>query len=141
MPFSLNYICDGCGYVVLARTIDGRVSPPPDLCAGCATLEGVLKTKRPRIAPGDIRLGLSLVSYHKYEAKWRVQCLFCLDHTLVSSNNIGVQKSCGCLKSGTLIVTSFNAGEETCECECKECGLTSTYSLVTGEKITCKSGC
>ena len=141
MSFKLNYICNDCDFAFVARTTDGKVHPPPDYCENCSATAALLRPKKKRRQPGDIINGFLLVSYARTQHVWKVQCLFCLEYDLVGRTNITRQKSCGCIKSGTLLVNSFNNAKHTCECECRECGLTSTYSLTTGEQITCKGGC
>jgi len=139
--FQLSYICANCGYSVGTLTTDGKVHNPPDFCIKCSVIDEGLSIKRKKKEPGDIINGLLLEVFSRIEKSWRVQCLFCLERTLVKYNNVGIQKSCGCLKKSPLTPTFFNPIAAEVECDCEKCGLRSTYKLDSGVPILCRSGC
>lgn len=146
---NLVYFCTNCHGTFEAKTIDGRVVPPPDICERCLvpaklSVNAKYRNRRKR-EPGQVYYGIQLVSksFIRGSNEWVVKCLWCKDEPrLMSQTNLGNQVSCGCLRRNTLIINYWHVTDGLVNCTCRECSLTKDYDLVNDlEPIYCPNGC
>jgi hypothetical protein len=96
--------------------------------------------KRQQLEPGEVINALRIEAYNKSAKKFRCLCLFCKSYCVVGRTNIRRQQTCGCLKSSTLTIVSFEAQRKVV-CDCSRCGLRKTYDLMLEGEIRCELGC
>lgn len=135
--FTICYRCNKCG-----RLCEGDTEPKfCTSCDGNQLISGWHTANLTKRQPGDVVNGLKLIGYNRHQGEWLCLCLFCMSEKVVHGRNLNSNKSCGCLRRSTLIVKEFDQIHKMVYCECNVCELFCSYSLTTGEPITCKSGC